>query len=78
MELHFEKENHISRWRVILVFYLSNPYANEFATDSPNKKPFTFQSEGFSFIRDLDRIQTCNLLSRNQVRYSVAPRGLID
>lgn len=24
---------------------------------------------------DLDRIQTCNLLSRNQVRYSVAPRG---
>ncbi|GEM_PF-151853 len=29
---------------------------------------------GFS---DLDRIQTCNLLSRNQVRYSVAPRGLL-
>ena len=26
---------------------------------------------------DLDRIQTCNLLSRNQVRYSVAPRGLL-
>ena len=25
---------------------------------------------------DLDKIQTCNLLSRNQVRYSVAPRGL--
>ena len=24
---------------------------------------------------DLGRIQTCNLLSRNQVRYSVAPRG---
>ena len=24
---------------------------------------------------DLDRIQTCNLLSRNQVRYSVAPRS---
>ncbi len=30
------------------------------------------------FIRDLGKIQTCNLLSRNQVRYSVAPRGLID
>ena len=29
----------------------------------------------FQFIRDLDRIQTCNLLSRNQMRYSVAPRG---
>lgn len=28
------------------------------------------------FIRDLDWIQTSNLLSRNQVRYSVAPRGL--
>ena len=26
---------------------------------------------------DLDRIQTCNLLSRNQMRYSVAPRGLL-
>jgi hypothetical protein len=28
------------------------------------------------FPSDLDRIQTYNLLSRNQVRYSVAPRGL--
>ncbi len=27
-------------------------------------------------FRDLARIQTWNLLSRNQVRYSVAPRGL--
>jgi hypothetical protein len=26
---------------------------------------------------DLDWIQTSNLLSRNQVRYSVAPRGLL-
>ncbi len=30
----------------------------------------------FRFIRDHGRIQTCNLLSRNQMRYSVAPRGL--
>lgn len=32
----------------------------------------------FSFVpsSDLDWIQTSNLLSRNQVRYSVAPRGL--
>lgn len=29
------------------------------------------------FIRDLDWIQTSNLLSRNQMRYSVAPRGLV-
>ncbi len=28
------------------------------------------------FLGDHGRIQTCNLLSRNQVRYSVAPRGL--
>ncbi len=28
------------------------------------------------FICDLDWIQTSNLLSRNQVRYSVAPQGL--
>jgi hypothetical protein len=27
------------------------------------------------FTSDRDRIQTYNLLSRNQVRYSVAPRG---
>ena len=31
----------------------------------------------FVFISDLDWIQTSNLLSRNQMRYSVAPRGLI-
>ena len=31
----------------------------------------------FVFIRDLDWIQTSNLLSRNQMRYSVAPRGLV-
>ena len=27
------------------------------------------------FIRDLGKIQTCNLLSRNQVHYSVMLRG---
>ena len=34
--------------------------------------------KALTFVRafsDLDRIQTCNLLSRNQMRYSVAPRG---
>ncbi len=29
------------------------------------------------FISDLGRIQTCNLLSRNQVHYSVMLRGLM-
>lgn len=33
--------------------------------------------ESVSLICDLGRIQTCNLLSRNQMRYSVAPRGLL-
>lgn len=28
-----------------------------------------------AFLSDHDRIQTYNLLSRNQMRYSVAPRG---
>ena len=36
-----------------------------------NKKLF------LGIICDLGRIQTCNLLSRNQMRYSVAPRGLL-
>lgn len=40
-----------------------------------NKKP-TSKSKIFKCRScDLDRIQTCNLLSRNQMRYSVAPRG---
>lgn len=32
--------------------------------------------ESTGYTSDHDRIQTCNLLSRNQVRYSVAPHGL--
>ncbi len=38
-----------------------------------NKKKQTINS--LLFVSDLDWIQTSNLLSRNQVRYSVAPRG---
>ena len=33
------------------------------------------ENDGLSALSDLGRIQTCNLLSRNQMRYSVAPRG---
>ena len=40
-----------------------------------NKKRIHFRVS-FPFFRDLDWIQTSNLLSRNQMRYSVAPRGL--
>jgi hypothetical protein len=40
---------------------------------SKNPKHF----KGFRVFCDLDWIQTSNLLSRNQVRYSVAPQGLI-
>ena len=34
--------------------------------------------ESLVIISDLDWIQTSNLLSRNQVRYSVAPRGRFE
>ena len=42
-----------------------------------NKKPCKSMNYRVCWSRcsDLDRIQTCNLLSRNQMRYSVAPRG---
>ena len=43
-----------------------------------HKKRRTNSCESILRFSDLDRIQTCNLLSRNQVRYSVAPRGLIE
>ena len=44
-----------------------------------NKKPVISKKiESTGLTSDLDRIQTYNLLSRNQVRYSVAPRGLIS
>ena len=45
------------------------------------KKNRSIELGDFSLIyylfRDLDWIQTSNLLSRNEMRYSVAPRGLI-
>ena len=45
-------------------------------TNEDIKKPETFESQWFGvYVSDLGRIQTCNLLSRNQMRYSVAPRG---
>jgi hypothetical protein len=41
---------------------------------SENAKSPAFHTEPF-FLRDLARIQTWNLLSRNQVLYSVELRG---
>ncbi len=42
-----------------------------------NKKTQLLINKVIAFkFRDLDWIQTSNLLSRNQVRYSIAPRGL--
>ena len=40
-----------------------------------NKKSFP---SGKLFVCDPDKIRTCNLLIRNQVRYPVAPRGQFD
>ena len=46
-------------------------------THEDNKKTQKPVKQGFWVINcDLDWIQTSNLLSRNQMRYSVAPRGL--
>ncbi len=39
------------------------------------KNPLKLSFKGF--FCDLGRIQTCNLLSRNQVHYSVMLRGLM-
>jgi len=45
-------------------------------THEDNKKTRNLDFQVFRVvICDLDWIQTSNLLSRNQVRYSVAPRG---
>ena len=43
-----------------------------------NKKKELDFSNSLVNSGDLDKIQTCNLLSRNQVRYSVAPRGRFE
>ena len=48
---------------------------------SLNRYPFCYPkkkrgSVNFLIFSDLGRIQTCNLLSRNQVHYSVMLRGL--
>ena len=40
------------------------------------KKSIPEKGNGFAALSDHARIQTWNLLSRNQVRYSVAPHGL--
>ena len=45
--------------------------------DFKYKKWRTNSCESILRFSDLGRIQTCNLLSRNQMRYSVAPRGLL-
>ena len=46
-------------------------------THEDNKKTRNLVYQVFRAVNcDLDWIQTSNLLSRNQVRYSVAPRGL--
>ena len=57
------------------IFYTHNGFQASFILVSIKKAHLLV---GFSFLSDLDKIQTCNLLSRNQVRYSVAPRGLVD
>jgi hypothetical protein len=52
--------------------YVKKPFSHAL---SKNKKRELDFSNSLVNSSDLDKIQTCNLLSRNQVRYSVAPRG---
>jgi hypothetical protein len=48
-------------------------------THEDNKKTRNLVYQVFRDVKsDLDWIQTSNLLSRNEMRYSVAPRGLIE
>ena len=44
-------------------------------SSSSKTKQWTTLLLSIAIIRDLGRIQTCNLLSRNQVHYSVMLRG---
>ena len=67
----FRKKNSLLRktFSISICFWKWN-----YNTPKMKKSP-AFHAELF-FLRDLARIQTWNLLSRNQMRYSVAPRGL--
>ena len=55
--------------------YVKKPFSHAL---SKNKKRELDFSNSLVNSGDLDKIQTCNLLSRNQVRYSVAPRGRFE
>jgi hypothetical protein len=55
--------------------YVKKPFSHAL---SKNKKRELDFSSSLVNSSDLDKIQTCNLLSRNQVRYSVAPRGRLE
>ena len=53
-----------------------NKNKNTKKTSEKSEVFLILMDECYPDVCDLDRIQTCNLLSRNQMRYSVAPRGL--
>lgn len=65
----------LHRYRATVLNFLY-AYKSSWLLTLPEK-----QNPAFSYrvcaLSDHGRIQTCNLLSRNQMRYSVAPRGLI-
>ena len=56
------------------VLFSVSPYESELSTVLRKTKPRN-KSCGVCALSDHARIQTWNLLSRNQMRYSVAPRG---
>ena len=64
-----------SNQRFAVLFLFTASAFERAQREALNKKSPHFRVN-FSFLSDLDWIQTSNLLSRNQMRYSVAPRGL--
>ncbi len=69
------KDFHSYRWRDTEGFVGNKKKWEESIINGCHKKKPIFSDE---LCGDLDWIQTSNLLSRNQVRYSVAPRGHIQ
>ena len=72
--LGYDKSNDRVRTQKVNAIFGSIPIFKE--RNIKHKKWRTDSCESILRFSDLGRIQTCNLLSRNQVHYSVMLRGL--
>ena len=71
--LGYDKSNDQVRTPKVNAIFGSIPILSKEISNIKKGEPISCES--ILRMRDLGRIQTCNLLSRNQMRYSVAPRG---